>query len=129
MGVTGLWQLLSPCGRNVSVETLRGQVRTCVWAPHALALAAAHVVRWDGQVLAIDASIWLTQFIKAMRDQDGNMMHNAHLLGMFRRICKVRHLAPTRTESRADGVSGALSLSLLVFVAAAVPQHPPGVCL
>lgn len=42
------------------------------------------------QVVAVDVSIWLTQFIKAMRDGDGNMIKNAHLLGTFRRVCKVR---------------------------------------
>jgi hypothetical protein len=35
-----------------------------------------------------DASIWLYQFIRAMRTPDGEMMKNAHLLGFFRRICK-----------------------------------------
>jgi hypothetical protein len=45
----------------------------------------------DGpQVVAVDVSIWLTQFIKAMRDDQGQMLHNAHLVGTFRRICKVR---------------------------------------
>ena len=42
------------------------------------------------QVLAIDASIWLTQFVKAMRDDEGQMIRNAHLVGTFRRVCKVR---------------------------------------
>lgn len=35
-----------------------------------------------------DASIWLYQFIRAMRTPDGEIMKNAHLLGFFRRICK-----------------------------------------
>lgn len=43
------------------------------------------------QTLAVDASIWLTQFVKAMRDRDGNMMHNAHILGVFRRVCRVQY--------------------------------------
>jgi hypothetical protein len=42
------------------------------------------------QVLAVDVSIWLTQFIKAMRDDDGKVIKNAHLIGTFRRIVKVR---------------------------------------
>lgn len=37
MGVQGLWTLLAPVGRRVSIETL------------------------EGKVLAIDMSIWLTQ--------------------------------------------------------------------
>jgi 5'-3' exonuclease len=65
MGVKDLWQLLSPVGRRVSIETL------------------------EGKTLAIDASIWITQFIKAMRDDDGNMIKNAHLIGTLRRVLKL----------------------------------------
>ena len=35
-----------------------------------------------------DASIWVNQFIKAMRNQEGEMVRNAHLQGFFRRICR-----------------------------------------
>ncbi|KAJ3676310.1 hypothetical protein LUZ60_003722 [Juncus effusus] len=68
MGVHGLWDLLAPVGRRVSVETLAGKK------------------------LAIDASIWMVQFMKAMRDEKGEMTRNAHLLGFFRRICKLLFL-------------------------------------
>ncbi|GMN42474.1 hypothetical protein TIFTF001_011683, partial [Ficus carica] len=68
MGVHGLWELLAPVGRRVSVETLAGKK------------------------LAIDASIWMIQFMKAMRDERGEMVRNAHLLGFFRRICKLLYL-------------------------------------
>lgn len=68
MGVHGLWELLAPVGRRVSVETLAGKK------------------------LAIDASIWMVQFMKAMRDEKGEMVRNAHLLGFFRRICKLLFL-------------------------------------
>ncbi|XP_050382695.1 DNA repair protein UVH3 isoform X2 [Argentina anserina] len=68
MGVHGLWELLAPVGRRVSVETLAGRR------------------------LAIDASIWMVQFMKAMRDEKGEMVRNAHLLGFFRRICKLLYL-------------------------------------
>ncbi|KAH9604584.1 hypothetical protein KSS87_003600 [Heliosperma pusillum] len=68
MGVHGLWDLLAPVGRRVSVETL------------------------SGKRLAIDASIWMVQFMKAMRDEKGEMVRNAHLLGFFRRICKLLFL-------------------------------------
>ena len=65
MGVKDLWQLLAPIGRRVSIETL------------------------EGKILAIDMSIWLTQFIKAMRDEDGKMVKNAHIIGTLRRILKL----------------------------------------
>ncbi|KAG0489799.1 hypothetical protein HPP92_006662 [Vanilla planifolia] len=68
MGVQGLWELVAPVGRRVSVETLAGKK------------------------LAIDASIWMIQFMKAMRDERGEMVRNAHLLGFFRRICKLLFL-------------------------------------
>ena len=62
MGVCNLWTLLSPCGRRTSVDALAYKR------------------------LAVDASIWLIQFIKAMREEvSGEMIRNAHLLGLFRR--------------------------------------------
>jgi len=65
MGVKGLWKILKPVGRRVSVETL------------------------SGKILAVDASIWLIQFVKGSRDSDGNPLPNAHLAGTFRRLCKL----------------------------------------
>ncbi|CAM9837269.1 unnamed protein product [Scytosiphon promiscuus] len=65
MGIKNLWQLLSPVGRSVSIETLAGKT------------------------LAVDVSIWLTQFIKAMRDDDGKVMKNAHIIGTLRRVVKL----------------------------------------
>lgn len=67
MGVKGLWRLLLPIGRRISIETLHGKV------------------------LAVDASIWLTQFLKAMRDPEtGRVTAAAHLIGFFRRLCRLR---------------------------------------
>ncbi|ESP01727.1 hypothetical protein LOTGIDRAFT_172484 [Lottia gigantea] len=65
MGVHGLWQLLQAAGRPVSLETL------------------------DGKILAVDVSLWLHQTMKGMRDKDGNPLPNAHLYGLFSRICKL----------------------------------------
>ena len=39
--------------------------------------------------MAIDASIWIYQFLKAMRDPEGNPIKNSHITGFFRRICKL----------------------------------------
>ncbi|KAI3793955.1 hypothetical protein L1987_36578 [Smallanthus sonchifolius] len=83
MGVHGLWDLLSPVGRRVSVETLAGKR------------------------LAIDASIWMVQFMKAMRDEHGEMVRNAHILGFFRRICKLLFLR-TKPVFVFDGAAPAL---------------------
>uniref|UniRef100_A0A7S1XGI8 XPG N-terminal domain-containing protein n=1 Tax=Compsopogon caeruleus TaxID=31354 RepID=A0A7S1XGI8_9RHOD len=68
MGVDGLWELLSPAGSHVPVEAL------------------------SGRTYAIDASIWFHQFIQAMRDSEGMMMRNAHLIGFARRCCKLLFL-------------------------------------
>jgi DNA excision repair protein ERCC-5 len=56
MGVKGLWKLLQPVATRLSLETLATRR------------------------LAIDASIWLTQFVKAMRDKEGALSKNAHIL-------------------------------------------------
>ena len=42
-----------------------------------------------GKILAIDISIWINQFITAMRDNEGNVLVNAHLVGTLRRILKL----------------------------------------
>ena len=68
MGVHGLWDVIAPCGRRTSVDALARKR------------------------LAVDASIWLIQFIKAMRDDKGEMVRNAPLLGLFRRVCKLLFL-------------------------------------
>ena len=57
MGVHGLWKLLGISAERIDLRRLRTRR------------------------LAIDVSIWLTQFIKAMRDPDGNLLPNAHIIG------------------------------------------------
>ncbi|GMH85098.1 hypothetical protein TL16_g10123 [Triparma laevis f. inornata] len=88
MGVHNLWSLLLPISRRISIETL------------------------SNKVLAIDASIWLTQFIKAMRDSEGNTTRNAHLLGSLRRILKLlfHHIQPIFVF---DGATPAIKLNEL----------------
>lgn len=90
MGVKDLWQLLAPVGRRVSIETL------------------------EGKVLAIDMSIWLTQFIKAMRDEEGKMVKNAHLIGTLRRILKLLYNR-IRPVFVFDGSTPALKLRVIQF--------------
>ncbi|KAF2438702.1 PIN domain-like protein [Karstenula rhodostoma CBS 690.94] len=65
MGVTGLWTVLQPCSRPIKIETL------------------------NKKRLAVDASIWIYQFLKAVRDKEGNALRNSHIVGFFRRICKL----------------------------------------
>jgi len=78
-----LWRLLLPIGRRISIETL------------------------EGQILAIDASIWLTQFLTVaarQREQEllgdgayggtkptGKAYSYDYLVGFLRRLCKLRY--------------------------------------
>lgn len=68
MGVQGLWDLASAAGQRVNFAAL------------------------ENKVVAVDASIWMYHFLKAMRDEKGDMVKGAHLLGFFRRICKLLYL-------------------------------------
>lgn len=68
MGVHGLWDIVAPSARPVRVEALRNKK------------------------LAVDASIWIYQFLKAVRDSEGNQLKNSHVIGFFRRICKLLFL-------------------------------------
>ncbi|GAV30565.1 hypothetical protein PMKS-004079 [Pichia membranifaciens] len=65
MGVHGLWDIVGPSARPVRVEALRNKK------------------------LAVDASIWIYQFLKAVRDREGNQLKNSHIVGFLRRICKL----------------------------------------
>ncbi|EPQ52893.1 hypothetical protein GLOTRDRAFT_10815, partial [Gloeophyllum trabeum ATCC 11539] len=65
MGVKSLWDLLTPVGRPVLLETI------------------------EGKSMAIDSSIWIYQFQATMRDKEGRALVNAHVLGFLRRICKL----------------------------------------
>ncbi|CUV05423.1 unnamed protein product [Cryptosporidium hominis] len=65
MGVKGLWDIVAPSGIRVRPETL------------------------EGQILAIDASIWLKQFLMGLKDKEGKIPQGAHLLGFFKRLCKL----------------------------------------
>ncbi|KAK0731132.1 hypothetical protein B0H67DRAFT_477746 [Lasiosphaeris hirsuta] len=65
MGVSGLWMVVQPCARPTNLATL------------------------NRKRLAVDASIWIYQFLKAVRDKEGNALRNSHVVGFFRRICKL----------------------------------------
>ncbi|XP_076283185.1 rad2 superfamily protein mus201 [Lasioglossum baleicum] len=65
MGVHGLWRLLDATGKQVPLETL------------------------EGKVLAIDISIWIYQVMLGYQERFSNPKPNAHLIGLFNRICKL----------------------------------------
>lgn len=65
MGVNSLWEIVGPAARPVKLEAL------------------------SRKKLAVDASIWIYQFLKAVRDKDGNSLGQSHIVGFFRRLCKL----------------------------------------
>lgn len=65
MGVHSFWDIVGPTARPVRLESL------------------------ENKRMAVDASIWIYQFLKAVRDQEGNALKNSHIVGFFRRICKL----------------------------------------
>ncbi|XP_052866228.1 DNA excision repair protein ERCC-5 [Anopheles cruzii] len=67
MGVLGLWKLIEQSGKPVPLETL------------------------ENKVLAVDVSIWLHQVIKGFQDSKGSALPNAHVLGLFHRLCKLMY--------------------------------------
>ena len=84
-----MWELLSPVARRVAIETLKEKR------------------------VAVDASIWLVQFLKAMRDDEGNPVPNAHLLGTFQRLCKLLY-HQIRPVFVFDGGAPALKCKILL---------------
>ena len=68
MGVKDLWTILEPSAERVNLDAL------------------------TGKTIAVDASIWMMQFLKAMRDDRGEPIANAHILGFLKRIIKLLHL-------------------------------------
>jgi DNA excision repair protein ERCC-5 len=65
MGVKQLWKLLSPTSQSILLSSL------------------------SGKKVAVDASIWLYQFMMAMRDGSGKTLKGAHLIGFLNRILKL----------------------------------------
>ena len=66
MGVDNLWTLVAPKGRKLKLAAL------------------------EGKVVAIDSSMWMYQFARTMVDPEtGEPLPGAHVLGFFRRICKL----------------------------------------
>ncbi|KAI9640270.1 DNA repair protein rad2 [Ciborinia camelliae] len=59
MGVTGLWTIVQPCARPTPLPAL------------------------NRKRLAVDASIWIYQFLKAVRDKEGNALRNTNDVRFF----------------------------------------------
>ncbi|CAJ1947976.1 unnamed protein product [Sphenostylis stenocarpa] len=117
MGVHGLWELFSPVSRRVSVETL-AEKTLVVDNPQTLFLLFSLPLHQLSDLLPLfpliaDVSIWMVQFMKARRDEKGEMVWNAHLLGFFRCICKLMFLR-TKPVFVFDGGTAALKRRTVV---------------
>lgn len=65
MGVHKLWNIVEKAGKPIRLETLQNKK------------------------LAIDALIWVYQFLKAVRNAQGENLKSSHIVGFFRRIIKL----------------------------------------
>jgi len=74
-------------------------------------------------LLWTDVSMWLHQVNKGMRDRHGNPLPNAHLVGLFRRICKLLfyHVKPIFVF---DGGAPMLKRQALVSTLANSASYP-----
>jgi 5'-3' exonuclease len=88
VGVQNLWAILRSAGVAVDPESLSGKV-LAIGALVDDSLSHTHMHTHSTLIALVDTSIWLYQFVKAMRDGGGEMLPNAHLIGMFRRIVKL----------------------------------------
>ncbi|KAH6777423.1 5'-3' exonuclease family protein [Perilla frutescens var. frutescens] len=91
-GVHGLWELLARVAAASLPKPLpKGSSRSVTpnRSPNFLIVLLVSLINPS---LSLEASIWMIQFMKAMRDEKGEMVRNAHILGFFRRISKLFYL-------------------------------------
>ncbi|KAL1124476.1 hypothetical protein AAG570_001102 [Ranatra chinensis] len=103
MGVKGLWQLIDSAGKPVPVESLENRILAVVAIPDHIVVPSCRGAP-DGVVVRIsdynakgpgfnssrNVSIWLHQLVKGFSEGSApSKGGNAHLLGLFRRICKL----------------------------------------
>ena len=100
MGTTGFCRS-SSCRRNSSRQEISHRHHSSLLFKNPSYLS----ISFDFFIL--DASIWLVLFIKAMRDDKGEMVRNAHLLCFSRWICKLLYLR-TKPVFVFDGATPAL---------------------
>lgn len=84
MGVTGLWKLIESSGKPIPLETLENKVLAIGLFTNFQTLRNS-----DRECFFVDISIWLHQVVKGYQDNKGGQLANAHLLGLFNRICKL----------------------------------------
>ena len=94
MGVKGLWQVLEAEGVldtcEVDFSTLRGNI------------------------LAVDVSIWLYQFVKSIPSNNDAALSPLVLGGLFQRVCKLLHFG-IKPIFVFDGTAPALKKETIVF--------------
>ena len=76
---------MEPAGKPIPLESLENKVL----AVGKQSLNSFRFRNCIDSCLFLDVSIWLNQAVKGYRDRTGNAVINAHLLGLFNRICKL----------------------------------------
>lgn len=101
MGVHGLWRLIEPSGKPVALETLENKILAVGILLKKLKMHIAFFYfvynynitytyyKYFSYMHFIDVSIWLHQAIKGFQDSKGAPIPNAHLLGIYHRVCKL----------------------------------------
>lgn len=95
MGVHGLWRLIEPSGKPVPLETLENKVLAIgILLYQDLSILVHYtnkIIIFNGfsLIFLLDVSIWLHQAIKGFQDSKGAPIPNAHLLGIYHRVCKL----------------------------------------
>lgn len=90
MGVTGLWRLIEPAGKPVPIETLENKVLAVGTTIISYIFCNTSSILFKKHLyISPDISIWLHQMVKGYQDAKGAPMPNAHLLGLFQRLCKL----------------------------------------
>lgn len=87
MGVHGLWKLIESSGKPIPIETLENKV-LAVGIYHDSTGSNYKTNLWF-HFCYLDVSIWLHQAIKGFQDNKGAPVANAHLLGIYHRVCKL----------------------------------------
>lgn len=98
MGVTGLWKLIEQSGKPVPLDTLEnkilavGKLSSRTFFNHFTVLCSVCALNnFSFFIRHTDISIWLHQVVKGFQDSNGATLPNAHLLGLFHRLCKLMY--------------------------------------
>lgn len=77
--------MIEQSGKPVPLETLEGKILAIGEFDN----VGSSCCEIDKVVFFADISIWLHQVVKGYQDGRGGAVQNAHLIGLFNRLCKL----------------------------------------